>query len=183
MARKGRKPKPTAVKVIQGNPGGRPLNQQEPRFKVANLPVPAQLLEKVKVKNDAGQEVEVDRWKVAREEWNRVAPELARVGVLTKVDEKALIGYCVNWQRWVEAQGQLASPSNWVLMHTKSGYPFPNPFLTIADKAMEQMRKFAVEFGMTPSSRSSIHGNPETESENRNEWEQLESESQALTVN
>ena len=30
MAQKGRKPKPTALKVLEGNPGKRPLNLYEP---------------------------------------------------------------------------------------------------------------------------------------------------------
>ena len=30
MATRGRKPKPTAVKVLEGNPGKRPLNMYEP---------------------------------------------------------------------------------------------------------------------------------------------------------
>ena len=31
MAQRGRKPKPTALKMLEGNPGGRPLNTKEPR--------------------------------------------------------------------------------------------------------------------------------------------------------
>ena len=30
MAIRGRKPKPTALKVLEGNPGHRPLNKKEP---------------------------------------------------------------------------------------------------------------------------------------------------------
>ncbi|MEQ8198694.1 MAG: phage terminase small subunit P27 family, partial [Clostridiaceae bacterium] len=31
MAQRGRKPKPTAIKVLEGNPGKRPLNKNEPK--------------------------------------------------------------------------------------------------------------------------------------------------------
>lgn len=31
MATRGRKPKPTAIKELEGNPGKRPLNANEPR--------------------------------------------------------------------------------------------------------------------------------------------------------
>ena len=31
MAMRGRKPKPTALKVLEGNPGKRPLNKKEPQ--------------------------------------------------------------------------------------------------------------------------------------------------------
>ena len=36
------------------------------------------------------------------------------------------------------------------------GFPMKSPYLTIADQAVETMRKFLVEFGLTPSSRSRI---------------------------
>jgi len=32
----------------------------------------------------------------------------------------------------------------------------PNPYLTIANRAMDDMRRFAVEFGMTPASRTRV---------------------------
>ena len=31
-----------------------------------------------------------------------------------------------------------------------------SPYLTVADQALESMRKFMVEFGLTPSARSRI---------------------------
>jgi P27 family predicted phage terminase small subunit len=160
----GRKPKPSAVKKAAGNPGRRPLNNNEPRPKVTNLPCPSQL---------QGE---------ARSEWERVAPELARNGVLTRLDEKALLGYCVAWQRFVEAQVQIAEPKSHVLM-TKSGYPILNPYLTIADKALETMRRFAVEFGMTPSSRSNIHVAPEDENRPSNPFAEIASDSFSTRVN
>jgi P27 family predicted phage terminase small subunit len=164
VARKGRKPKPTAVKQAAGNPGGRRLNTQEPRPKVVNLPCPKEL---------QGE---------ARSEWERVAPELAKNGVLTRLDEKALLGYCVAWQRFVEAQVQIGDPKSHVLM-TKSGYPILNPYLSIADKALDTMRKFAVEFGMTPSSRSNIHVVPEDENKAQNPFAELASDAFSHTVN
>ena len=41
-------------------------------------------------------------------------------------------------------------------------FPMKSPYLTVADQALEMMRKFMVEFGLTPSSRSRIRmpGNP-----------------------
>ena len=38
--------------------------------------------------------------------------------------------------------------------------PIRPPYPVVADHAMEQMRKFLVEFGLTPSSRSRIHASP-----------------------
>ena len=38
MATRGRKPKPTALKMLEGNPGKRPLNEYEPKH--SNYAVP-----------------------------------------------------------------------------------------------------------------------------------------------
>ena len=44
-----------------------------------------------------------------------------------------------------------------ILISQKSGTPFQSPYLNAMTTAMKQMREFAVEFGMTPSSRSRVH--------------------------
>ena len=44
MATRGRKPKPTALKLLEGNPGKRPLNGREPVPPRAALKCPAWLL-------------------------------------------------------------------------------------------------------------------------------------------
>jgi len=38
-----------------------------------------------------------------------------------------------------------------------------SPFLAVANKALEQMRSFLGEFGMTPASRTRLHVQPPTE--------------------
>ncbi|HUE75166.1 MAG TPA: P27 family phage terminase small subunit [Pirellulaceae bacterium] len=38
----------------------------------------------------------------------------------------------------------------------EKGFPMKSPDLSIADQAMETLRKLMVEFGLTPSSRSRI---------------------------
>src|SRR6185503_12867478 len=85
MAR-GRKPIPTALKVLHGNPGKRQLPQGEPRPTLGLPDAPAHLTEAALV------------------EWHRVGTELARVGVITHVDRAVLAGYCVTYARWVAAE-------------------------------------------------------------------------------
>ena len=48
MATRGRKPKPTALKVLEGNPGKRPLNDREPVPPKGTLKCPAWLLPEAK---------------------------------------------------------------------------------------------------------------------------------------
>jgi P27 family predicted phage terminase small subunit len=43
-----------------------------------------------------------------------------------------------------------------VIKSPKSGFPIQNPYVGIGNTALDQMRKFLTEFGMTPASRSRI---------------------------
>jgi P27 family predicted phage terminase small subunit len=134
---KGRKPTPTMLKVLSGNPGKRPLNEHEP---VAPQGVP-----------------EPPAWldAEAKAEWDRVTADLAGMGLLSRADRPALTALCVAWSRWVEAEAQVKKFGT-VVKSPEKGFPMKSPYLSIADQALETMRKLMVEFGLTPSSRSRI---------------------------
>lgn len=134
---RGRKPVPTTLKLLEGNPGRRPLNAQEPQPAVAIPDCPAFL----------------DN--VDREEWTRTATLLAEMGLLTAADRTALAAYCVAYSRWVEAEAQVKKYGT-IVKSPEKGFPMKSPYLTVADQALETMRKLMVEFGLTPSSRSRI---------------------------
>lgn len=142
---RGRKPKPTHLKVIAGNPGKRPLNPLEP-IPARNLPSPP-------------SELNGD----ARVEWGRVSEELYRMGLLTGVDRAALAAYCQAYGRWVQAERTIAEMAKkdaltgGLLVKTTNGNAIQNPLVGIANKAMADMMRYAAEFGMTPSARSRIH--------------------------
>lgn len=129
----GRKPKPTSLKLLQGNPGKRPIDDREPQPEVCVPDPPEHLSE------------------AAREHWHQIAHELAEVGILTVLDQDALALYCEAYARWVNANQQIQQFGP--LVKAPSGYPMQSPFLAIANKAFDQMRALLTEFGMTPSSR------------------------------
>ena len=136
MARPGPPPKPTALKLIAGNPGKKKLPQGEPKPMV-EAPVPPKHLTAE-----------------ARVEWERLAPILVRLKLLTKLDRAALAAYCQAWARHVEAEEQVAKAS--ALAFTHNGYPIVNPWITISRQAVDQMARFMTEFGMTPAARTRI---------------------------
>ena len=109
MARPGPPPKPTALKLIAGNPGKKRLPQGEPKPMV-EAPVPPKHLTAE-----------------ARVEWERLAPILVRLKLLTKLDRAALAAYCQAWARHVEAEEQVAKAS--ALAFTHNGYPIVNPWI------------------------------------------------------
>lgn len=90
----------------------------------------------------------------ARLEWRRLGRRLVEVGLFADIDAGALALYCQAWARWVEAESKLAEFG--IVIKTPSGFLQQSPYLSIANKAMEQMAKLLVEFGMSPSARSRV---------------------------
>lgn len=146
----GRRPKPTHLKLLQGNPGKRPLNPNEPRPKVEIPSVPEHLTE------------------AAKAEWNRIAEILARLGLLSTLDRAALAAYCTVYGRWVEAEEALKKSGT--VVKSPSGYPMVSPYLVVANRALEQMRAFMVEFGLSPASRSRISVNAQESEDAFENW-------------
>jgi P27 family predicted phage terminase small subunit len=134
MGARGPAPKPTHLKLLEGNPGKRPLNQNEPKPKPI-APKPPSWLDKE-----------------AKKEWKRVAPELERLGLLTVVDGAALAAYCQAYSRWVEAEKFLSKHGT--VFKTPNGYIQQLPQVSIAQKYLQIVKSFCQEFGLTPSARS-----------------------------
>lgn len=134
MAMRGRKPKPTAVKVLEGNPGKRPLNMYEPVLEKKAPECPSWL-------NDE-----------AKAEWDRLADKMVNLGTLTEMDMAAFAGYCQSYARWKEAEEFIEKHGT--IVKTPSGYWQQVPQVSIAQTNLKVMLKFCSEFGLTPSSRS-----------------------------
>ena len=139
MATRGRKPKPTALKLLEGNPGKRPINEHEP--------VPP----KGTVKCPTWLELE------AKKEWKRLAPSLEAMGVLTQADLTAFAGYCQAYARWKEAEEFISQHGS--IFQTPSGYVQQVPQVSIAQQNLKIMQSFCSEFGLTPATRARIIAN------------------------
>lgn len=137
MATPGPPPKPTALKLIAGNPGKKKLPPNEVKPKVELPRMPRHLSTE------------------ARAEWERLAPVLMRLGLLTRLDRAGFAAYCQAWARHCEAEEQIARAS--ALAFTHNGYPIVNPWVTISKQAVDQMSKFLSEFGLTPAARTRIN--------------------------
>jgi P27 family predicted phage terminase small subunit len=147
---RGAKPTPTPLRLLRGNPGQRPLPKGEPQpLREAECP-PAPH--------------HIRRSDYAREEWNRIAPELHRLGLLTIADYRPLSLYCLAYARWLEAEDALyASAQNdphtyGLVVEGAMGGKVANPLVKIAASAAVTVMRFAVEFGFTPASRTRISG-------------------------
>lgn len=139
---KGRKPKPTYLKVVRGNPGKRPLNQNEPK------PPKAQRLPQ------APDIIRLDP--IAFKQWKTVGRHLLAMKALHGADLSALEQYCVWYSHWYRAEELLQKSGKDILGNGKDVGFYQHPWLSVARRSSDQMLKFMTEFGLTPSSRSRI---------------------------
>ena len=136
MAARGRKPKPTALKELEGNPGKRSLNPSEPKPPQKAPSCPAWLE------------------KEAKRVWRRLSKGMEQLGILTELDRAAFAGYCQAYARWKEAETFLTQHGS--LVKTPNGYWQQVPQVSIAQSNLKQMMNIAAQFGLTPSARSRI---------------------------
>jgi P27 family predicted phage terminase small subunit len=142
----GRKRTPTALKLVKGNPGKRalPANEAQPDL---SRPKPPGFL---------GRD--------GRFEWARVIEVLFTNGLMTDLDVPALTAYCDAFGQWAQAVRALerdakvdASKKYGFVEKTSSGNNVQNPLVGIRNKARSDCVRFALEFGMSPSSRSKVN--------------------------
>lgn len=136
----GRRPTPTELKLVRGNPGKRPLNKKEP-LPAKRIPsTPAHL-------TDEGQ--------VA---WGRLTVLLDRMGVLTEADGFALERLCdcyseiLALRELVDANGRTYETTS-----TQGELVIKaNPAVAMLADADRRFKSYLVEFGLTPAARSKV---------------------------
>jgi P27 family predicted phage terminase small subunit len=152
MGQRGPSPKPTALRILQGNPGKLKLNPHEPHPAAAapELPPPAWLSPK------------------AGKVWTRLRPDLPWLSV---VDVDVLAAYCWTFARWREAEDFLAAEGLTVQIwetvgegkqeRSKLKFIQQRPEVAIAQKSLTMLVKLGGELGLSPASRTRIQVEPE----------------------
>ena len=147
---KGRKPTPTHLRLLRGNPGKRAINRDEPQpHEVTDVPEAPPFLTEY-----------------ARQEWQRIASELRYLHLLTLVDLNPLAAYFMAYSRWRTAEEALAEMTKddpkWrgFIVYGAQGTPVKNPLVTAVAKAAADMVRYASEFGFTPAARCRISSGP-----------------------
>ena len=95
----------------------------------------------------------------AKATWKQIVPQLADMGVLTKIDCNALARYCDAWARWrkmaefIDATGEVYTlkDDSGKLTHIQQ-----LPQVGIYHKLGQMLTRLEAEFGLTPSARAGI---------------------------
>ena len=133
---RGRRPKPTALKEMEGNPGKRPLNKAEPK--------------------PTGDLYAAPEWMSdsQREGW-AYAITNAPYGLLKQLDRSILAIWVVAEDLHREAAEKITQYG----LLTKSpnaGLPLQSPYLAILNKQAQIMLKAGAELGFSPASRTRV---------------------------
>lgn len=135
---RGRPRTPTALKLLRGNPGKRPISEREPKPPEGPPTCPRHLDAK------------------AKQEWKRVSKLLLAMGLLTKVDRAALAAYCQIYSRWVQAEDMVRKHGMVVVVGKEKQYIQKSPYLSIAERSLEMMDRYLRKFGLSPADRSGL---------------------------
>lgn len=89
-----------------------------------------------------------------RQEWDRIAPELQSMGLLTGVDASELAVYCQAYAEMVHAEAMIVEHG--YTQVSTSGLERKSPWLPIRDEAAKRLHQVALQFGFTPAARTRI---------------------------
>jgi P27 family predicted phage terminase small subunit len=135
MGKRGPAPKPTALKILQGNPGKRPLNAREPLPQRGRPRCPTWLDREAKAK------------------WKALVPELDRLGLLTVVDGDVLAAYCQAYAEFRQATETLRGEGRYISVGTQMQ---SHPAVAQQRSAWQHIKAFSALLGLDPSSRSKL---------------------------
>lgn len=148
MGARGPKKMPDNVRILTGNRGKRPLTNNGGMIAL-DIEAP-----------DCPAHLSAE----AKKEWKRIAPELLKMRVLTKIDRAALESYCENYALWVRAcmainalqKRHKDDDGAGLIDLTPNGFKQMSVWLQIRNRASQDMRSAAAEFGMSPANRVKI---------------------------
>lgn len=134
------KPKPTKLRVVQGNPGKQRVNDSEPEPDAFQGFPPTYLDD------------------VAREKWLVLAPLLQKLGLLGDIDEDLLAAYCTAFSRWREAEEFIKTNGTTYITRSRRGEELHKryPQVAIASDNLKRLQSLGAEFGLSPSSRTRL---------------------------
>ena len=148
----GRKRTPTALKKLRGNPGKRPLPENEPVPALSSLDPPDYLTED------------------ARVEWYRICDEVVEVGIVTVLDEPLLAAWCetavalrIATQRAVKKGTQ----------RQQNGAMVSSAFVRQRDALSKELRALASELGFSPTARSKVTAAPGAKRRATGGWDDI----------
>ena len=137
MGKRGPQRKPTALKKLQGT--------YRPDRDSADEPTPSGHAEPPDFLSAE-----------ARAEWDRLAPKMERIGLLTVADMAVFAVYTQAWADYKKLTDQLNGMASWTWESDK-GYRQVVPEISMRKEAWTRIKESGSRLGLDPSSRSGLH--------------------------
>ena len=144
-------PKPTRLKVLEGNPGQRRLNNKEPEPERGVPPMPKHL----------------EKMSYAVEMWKYYSEILDRIGVITEAEMDTLEKYCMLSAQIKDYFEDIADRGNVITIEELDGdgnkftkSMKANPSVSQMLKAMSEQRQLGTLLGFNPSARAKLTARP-----------------------
>ena len=139
MGLRGPAPKPDSIKILDGNPGKRPIRDKNCLEMAYNLPPkpPKRLLAD------------------AKEAWKRLSPMLTACGMLTPLTIDYFAEVCQWYARYQITSRKVTEDGEsgvYQMQESGSGYKQQHPVITQMNQYYDKWEKGIKEFGMTPMS-------------------------------
>ncbi len=142
---RGRKPKPVELKILQGNPGKRPIPN--------DIPQPEKLY----------TAPEAPAWldDYAKEIWNDLALKLTKAGILSELDINVLAYYCSAASICIMARKRIEDKTLIMTFKNEDGtlkHAQKSPFITVYREALDDVIRLGAQLGLSPSERVRLRG-------------------------
>lgn len=139
---RGRKPTPSALKLVKGNPGRRPPRKREPKPKRVIPSAPEHITERAKLA------------------WEALSTRLDRYGLLTELDALAFEQLCENYAEILQLRADVVAHGRTMVVTTTTGdtREAARPSVAMLSDAEKRFRMMMSEFGLTPSARTRVNG-------------------------
>ena len=138
----GHNRKTAKQRELEGNPGHRPINKQEPNAPPASGQAPKSL--------DPAE----------REFWKQIFPIVSKMRVMTKADVFALGQLCRFMAEEQECTRQIAQLGRLIPKKNEAGKVIAatlNPLCRVRSDAARHIRSYLAVFGLGPSFRAALH--------------------------
>lgn len=160
MGHRGPKPLPANVHMLRGNASKKPLgailDEFRPEVEIPDFPSWI--------------------WPEAKKEWKRIATELERYGLISKLDRAALVLYCQAWAKMVwaeraltramklaedaraeaESKGLEYMGGDGLMVKTANGNFTYSHHWVVGKHAASEVKRYLDLFGLSPSARSRV---------------------------
>lgn len=137
MGERGIVPKPTKLRLLEGNPQHRPMPKGE-IMPAATMPACPPGMSKTAIAH-----------------WKRMGTKIHRLGLLTEIDGNAFEKLCDLEAQYSKARSIVNRKG--LTFETPAGYIQQRPEIGIMNRCWTELLRYYAHFGMTPSSRSRIN--------------------------